>query len=316
MQIQNNQAVALLQRYGNSLITAVCAVAAVWFAAQLTWQLITPRAEVPTGPIRQPASASSNVAPSISGLVRLQLFGSAEVKQQQQVAAQNAPKTTLNVRLLGVSASSNPARSAAIIERTGKQEVYVVGEKLSGTQVGIHEIYADRVILDNNGRLETLELEGIGELSEGLSLTMANMQRNNNQAGANVAAGPVAGGLPPTATDRGVPAIDPGPQLEGAAQAKAQALLTFIRIAPVREGSGLKGYRLSPGANPALFNQAGFKSGDLAVAINGQDLTNIATAIKLTNELATMTAATVTVVRGTEYIDLRLDINDLPQGEE
>lgn len=66
------------------------------------------------------------------------------------------------------------------------------------------------------------------------------------------------------------------------------------------------------GSNPELFRQAGFRDGDLAVAINGQDLTNISTAMKVTGELATMTEATVTVMRGNEYIDLRLDIRDIP----
>ncbi|OZB04918.1 MAG: type II secretion system protein GspC [Idiomarina sp. 34-48-12] len=289
MQIQNSHV--------NALITAVCAVAAVWFGAQLTWQLITPASEVPSGPL-QVTTQSAESSYSARSIVALDLFGAASAGTPQ--ASSNAPKTSLNIRLLGVSASNVPERSAAIIERSGKQEVYVMGDKLEGTQVTIKEIYADRVILDNNGRLETLELEGIGELSEGLSLTMANMTGDVRTSGRAVR----EGGSSPRRdnTDSQITAADVNPE----------SLLEFIQITPVRGGDGIRGYRLSAGKNPELFRQAGFRDGDLAVAINGQDLTNISTAMKITSELGDMTQATVTVLRGNESVDLQLDIRDLP----
>src|SRR5690554_3924378 len=165
MQIQNSHV--------NALITAVCAVAAVWLGAHLTWQIFTPTAPVASGPI-QVATTTERGTSSARSLVALDLFGNAS---PTQVTSSAAPKTSLNIRLLGVTASNIPERSAVIIERSGKQEVYVVGDKLEGTQVEITEIYADRVLLNNNGRRETLELEDIGELSAGLSLTMANAER-------------------------------------------------------------------------------------------------------------------------------------------
>lgn len=289
MQIQNSHV--------NAMITAVCAVAAVWFGAQLTWQLITPASEVPSGPL-QITTQSAESSYSARSIVALDLFGAASAGTPQ--ASSNAPKTSLNIRLLGVSASNVPERSAAIIERSGKQEVYVMGDKLEGTQVTIKEIYADRVILDNNGRLETLELEGIGELSEGLSLTMANMTGDVRTSGRAVR----EGGSSPRRddTDSQITAADVNPE----------SLLEFIQITPVRGGDGIRGYRLSAGKNPELFRQAGFRDGDLAVAINGQDLTNISTAMKITSELGDMTQATVTVLRGNESVDLQLDIRDLP----
>ncbi|RZQ56263.1 type II secretion system protein GspC [Pseudidiomarina tainanensis] len=290
MQIQNTHV--------NALITAVCAVAAVWFGAQLTWQLITPASEVPSGPI-QIANQGADTSYSARSIIALDLFGSASTNAPQ--ASSNAPKTSLNIRLLGVSASNVPERSAAIIERSGNQEVYVVGDKLEGTQVLIKEIYADRVILDNNGRLETLELEGIGELSDGLSLTMANMSNAEVRTSGRAVRD---GGSSPRRSD--------APTEVTASAVNPESLLEYIQIMPVRGGSGIRGYRLSPGKNPELFRQAGFRDGDLAVAINGQDLTNISTAMKVTSELGDMTQATVTVLRGNEPVDLQLDIRDLP----
>ncbi|WP_417663685.1 type II secretion system protein GspC [Pseudidiomarina donghaiensis] len=305
MQIQNTHV--------NYLVTAVCAVTAVWFGAQLTWQIITPATPVASGPLSVSAAQSERQA-SAQSLINLDLFGTAPVAQ---VAASNAPKTSLNIRLLGVSASNVPERSAAIIERSGQQEVYVVGEKLNGTQVVIQEIYADRVILDNNGRLETLELEGIGELSEGLSLTMANSRGSGSGSGSD-------------AVSRSARAVDAGGSGSGSSDSNgagsevlenaspevrevADNLLQHVKITPVRSGNGLAGYRLSPGANPELFNKAGFRDGDLAVAINGEDLTRVSTAMKLMRELGSMTEATITVERNNQYTDLRLDIRDLEE---
>ncbi|CUA86528.1 type II secretion system protein GspC [Pseudidiomarina woesei] len=314
MQIQNTHV--------NYLVTAVCAVAAVWFGAQLTWQVITPATPVASGPLSVSATQSERQA-SAQSLIALDLFGTPPVSQ---VAASNAPKTSLNIRLLGVSASNVPERSAAIIERSGQQEVYVMGEKLNGTQVVIKEIYADRVILDNNGRLETLELEGIGELSEGLSLTMA----NSRGAGSGSGSGSGSDGV-----SRSARAVDAGAGSAGAGGAGAgnggasgsevlenaspevrevaDNLLQHVKITPVRSGNGLAGYRLSPGANPELFNKAGFRDGDLAVAINGEDLTRVSTAMKLMRDLGSMTEATITVERNNQYTDLRLDIRDLEE---
>lgn len=284
MQIQNTHV--------NYLVTAVCALAAVWMGAQLTWQFVTPTTPIASGPIATSAAKAEQQA-SARALIALDLFGAAAV---QQVAANNAPKTSLNIRLLGVSASNVPERSAAIIERSGKQEVYVMGDKLNGTQVVIKEIYADRVILDNNGRLETLELEGIGELSQGLSLTMANVQSSD-----------------PVSTPTRAVTRDTVQELPQEAQQLADNLLQHVKVTPVREGNGLKGYRLSPGPNPALFQKAGFQDGDLAVAINGEDLTRISTAMKLVRDLGTMTEAMITVERNNQYTDLRLDIRDLEE---
>ena len=305
MQIQNTHV--------NYLVTAVCAVAAVWFGAQLTWQIITPAAPVASGPLNVSATQAERQA-SAQSLINLDLFGTAPVAQ---VAPSNAPKTSLNIRLLGVSASNVQARSAAIIERSGQQEVYVVGDKLTGTQVLIKEIYADRVILDNNGRLETLELEGIGELSEGLSLTMANSRgdaagtgdtssRNISQPTRAVA----GAGATADVVDAGEQALEnASPEVREV----ADNLLQHVKVSPVREGNGLKGYRLSPGANPELFEKAGFRNGDIAVAINGEDLTQISTAMKIMRDLGSMTEATITVERNNQYTDLRLDIRDLEE---
>ncbi|WP_157980369.1 type II secretion system protein GspC [Pseudidiomarina taiwanensis] len=279
-------------------VTAIFAALAVWLLAQLTWQVLTPTPEPVAGPLAA-ASVNRSTPLNLAGVTRLNLFGAA---QQRSGSVTSAPKTTLNVRLLGVSASSDPARSAAIIEQRGSQQVYIIGEQLPGSRVELVEIFADRVILDNNGRLETLELEGIGELSDGLRLstspTAASAQTNEGQ--------------PPRATSADRPQIQrqrlSASQVQRVRSLDAEGVLRYIKIQPVAESGGLRGYRLSPGSDPALFEAAGFESGDIAVAVNGANLSDISTAMQMQEDLKTMNEVTITVVRGDDYIDLKLQV--------
>ncbi|CAI8163449.1 MAG: Type II secretion system protein C [Pseudidiomarina mangrovi] len=70
----------------------------------------------------------------------------------------------------------------------------------------------------------------------------------------------------------------------------------------------MQGYRLQAKNNPEIFTAAGFQNGDLAIAINGQSLTDMNTAMALTRSLGTMTNITVTVLRQGKTIDLELAI--------
>ncbi|WP_258807336.1 type II secretion system protein GspC [Pseudidiomarina sp. CB1] len=274
------------------VLTALFAIYAVWTLAQMTWQMIAPVSPPASGPLKIQVQQQNNAGnTSFSRLADLNLFGTTTVTASD---TRNAPKTQLNVRLLGVTASNVPERSAAIIEKDRRQEVYVIGDKIAGTQVSIEEIYADRVILNNNGALETLELEGIGELSEGLSLTLENQQRAQRDQ-----------------SDESV--TEPAVEVEQAYQELRQggdssALLDYIRISPAMSGNGLQGYRLSPGKYPELFTNAGFKAGDIAVAINGQDLTDVASAQAAIGELRNARQIIVTVLRDDEYLDLELAV--------
>ena len=82
--------------------------------------------------------------------------------------------------------------------------------------------------------------------------------------------------------------------------------MDVIRIRPHKEQGELKGYRLSPGKDAALFKQVGLKRNDLAVSINGNDLTDMQQALAVMAELKTMTEATITVERQNELIDIIL----------
>lgn len=70
------------------------------------------------------------------------------------------PITSLQLRLLGVIASTPAAASVVIIsEASHPGKVYQVGDVLSSSGVRVYSITQDGVVLDNGGRLEKLLLD-------------------------------------------------------------------------------------------------------------------------------------------------------------
>ena len=71
----------------------------------------------------------------------------------------------------------------------------------------------------------------------------------------------------------------------------------FIRFSVLRRNSKLAGYRLNPGKDPELFEQAGFLPNDLAIKLDNYSLTDLQQAMTALRELRNKTSATITVVR-------------------
>lgn len=222
----------------------------------------------------------------MAAIQSLNLFGQADTSASSN--RRDAPKTSLNIRLVGVSASSNPQRSAAIIEQSGQQQTYIVGDELGRSGVTVEEIYADRVLLDNNGRIETLQLEDIGEDRPALSLIVDE---------------PTAA----TTETTEIPAREIGEAMEQLS-ADPQSITDFVSISPAMENGELIGYRLQAGQKPELFRQAGFQNGDLAVAINGYDLTDMQQAMEFSNQLTTLTRADISIVRDGQPMQMSIEL--------
>ncbi len=303
-----NKVTARLQQYFTNsahwrgLMLALTAF--LWFCvavllADFTWSLLSPdepESTQPTVPKFNSTSSSANSV-DISRIEALHLFGQSE--KQGPRNSRNAPKTTLNVRLIGVSASSNPERSAAIIQQGSQQRTYIIGESIGSSRVTVEEIYADRVILDNNGRLETLVMEDVGEDRPALSLTV-----DETVADERSPEGSAENDKSRTEfveTELRNIADDPS------------SIMEYVSISPAMEGGSLVGYRLKAAKNPELFQQAGFQNGDLAVAINGYDLTDMEQAMLASEELANQKQVSIEIERDGERMELSFE---LPEKQE
>lgn len=248
-------------------------------SAALTWRLLTlanPQTSQQWQPSAVAVSGQSNPRLELGEVSRLALFGKAIPKAQAKAAvAANAPRTQLNAQLNGVLASSEPAKSIAIIAMSGIQNSYGVGDMIDGTQARIRQVYPDRVIIERDGRDETLMLDG-EEYGKPLPQTNA----------------------APLGSLRSELMADPG------------KITDYLNISPVQVDGRMTGYRLNPGSNPEFFNQSGLQANDLAISINGLDLRDNMQAMQAMQQMAGATEMTVTVERQGEQFDIYVRLSE------
>ncbi|MGL5339376.1 MAG: GspC family type II secretion system variant ExeC [Aeromonas veronii] len=248
-------------------------------SAALTWRLLTlasPQTSQPWQPSAVAVNGQSNPRLELGEVSRLTLFGKAIPKAQAKAAvAANAPRTQLNAQLNGVLASSDPAKSIAIIAMSGIQNSYGIGDMIDGTQARIRQVYPDRVIIERDGRDETLMLDG-EEYGKPLPQTKA----------------------APLGSLRSELMADPG------------KITDYLNISPVQVDGRMTGYRLNPGSNPEFFNQSGLQANDLAISINGLDLRDNMQAMQAMQQMAGATEMTVTVERQGEQFDIYVRLSE------
>lgn len=241
----------------------------------------------------------ANSAEQAHMLQQLKLFGDRDrTAQTQAQQALDAPETTLNVRLVGLVASTDPGRSAAIIEQGGTQRTYIIDERIGNSRATLEAVHPDRVILNNGGRREALYIEGRDGAEAQLTIPA---RPPANTAGA-ASADEVA------RTEVNLGDNEAAMEALSAVRQDPSQLLQIMNVSPVRQGQQITGYRLEPRSDHELFAALGLQSGDIAVAINGFDLSQPSEALAAMNELQEATRAIVQVQRGNQIIDLELQV--------
>jgi general secretion pathway protein C len=234
-----------------------------------------------------PAVGSAPVLPRVSlnpslqlaTIVNAHLFGGGAVAG----GGTDAPATSMPLILAGVIADPDPGKGVAIIgENAAAGKLYAVGAAMPGG-VHLHAVYADRVLLERNGGLETLMLPRTPLNGKGAATP--NIASAAPRAGAAGAAG----------------------------RDSATLLAGLVRIQPVFNQGKLQGYRIFPGANhgATAFTQLGLKSGDLIEAVNGTPLDDAARAMEVLQTLSSSATATVTVSRNGAPQEVNLNLANL-----
>ena len=296
-------------------ITLALIIYLAYFVAAMVWQFIPLENSMGRITSTMPVQVTKlNANIDLSSLLKLDLFGEegkVAVEKPKPNLNKAAPKTRLSVTLTGLVADSEDPlspSSVAIIESSGGQNTYTVDDKITGTNASIYQIFIDRVILSVSGRYETLMLDGIEYSTTPPSYasnTSVTTKTDTTKAKASVN----------QPEKKGRVKLDKRQDMELAKTLREQRqelfsdpkkLLDVIRIRPYKQQGELKGYRLSPGKDAKLFSQVGLKRNDLAISINGNDLTDMQQALSVMAELKTMTEATITVVRQDELIDIIL----------
>ena len=129
--------------------------------AIITWQLLPDntleQSTVQSIRAQIPAARNTSDINPLSSLESLQLFGKPPVAQQVRAPApEDVPVSRLAVRITGLVASNNPDESLVIIRSGSSDATYRPGDTLKGTRATVDTIYADRVIIRNGERYESL----------------------------------------------------------------------------------------------------------------------------------------------------------------
>jgi general secretion pathway protein C len=274
------------QKKISQLCSTTLLVIIAWIAGQIFWHFLEKPADIKSW---QASSIVSNTPQTnvnrnddvVQGLINAHLFGQYDEKETVQVAPQvvDAPKTRLNLILVGLVTSSDPTKALAVISNRGSQETVGINETISDTRVVLKNVLSDRVIIENAGRNETLMLEGI-EYNKVAIDTSSNQVRTSNVAGNN-------------------PEInfDDLETIKQALTENPQQFLKYIRLSQVNRDGELLGYRVRPGSERLLFDSVGLQDGDIATELNGVDLTDKTAMTTLFKSFNDMTEIQLTVDR-------------------
>ncbi|WP_368286392.1 type II secretion system protein GspC [Klebsiella variicola] len=258
------------------IVTLIILITAIPQLAKLTWRVVFPvsHEDISALPLTASPMAESELKTERPVFT---LFGLAAKNNPAPTDATHLNQvqvSSLKLRLTGLLASSNPARSIAIIEKGNQQVSLSSGDTIPGYDARIVAILPDRIIVNYQGRKEAILLF------------------NDTRAPSS---SPTTAATPP---------------LVKQLREQPQNILTYLSISPVLSGDKLQGYRLNPGKDASLFRQSGLQENDLAIALNGIDLRDQAQAQQALQHLNEQTEITLTVEREGQRHDIAFALGD------
>ena len=243
--------------------------------AQWTWLLVkSPLPPLVVAPPPAPAPANTF---SLQPLLAAHLFG--QVSQELTGRRlDNLPISSLNLVLTGVIASGTGGY--ALISVNGQsQEPFAVGQTVTGGAV-LQAVYSDRVVIQHNAALESLLLEGADNSQQ--PQDMATPAGNRT---ASISTDIVR----ETGMNHYMVARD---QL--AAQMRTPEFLKQATLIP-SSGGGFLVRQTQPGS---LYEKLGLRAGDVIKSVNGQPINTAEDAIRLYQQMSSISSVQMEVTRG------------------
>lgn len=258
------------------IVTLIILITAIPQLAKLTWRVVFPvsHEDISALPLTASPMAESELKTERPVFTLFGLAGKNNPAPTDATHLNQVPVSSLKLRLTGLLASSNPARSIAIIEKGNQQVSLSSGDTIPGYDARIVAILPDRIIVNYQGRKEAILLF------------------NDTRAPSS---SPTTAATPP---------------LVKQLREQPQNILTYLSISPVLSGDKLQGYRLNPGKDASLFRQSGLQENDLAIALNGIDLRDQAQAQQALQHLNEQTEITLTVEREGQRHDIAFALGD------
>jgi len=265
------------------IVTVVLIIACSYTLSQLTWLLI-PGENQQTAPLGVKSNGSQKKqTTNYREITNAHLFGIFQQTTTKQTQTE-APETRLNLVLKGVLATNPMEYGNAIISqgKNGKEDTYAPGDKISSAI--LKEIYADRVILERSGKLETLR-----------------MPKDNSEN--------LLTSSPPE--EMAVPPSTPGGVLSDIRKKILKNPTSFGKYAipvPYNENGKLRGYKLQPQGDNSLFDAVGLEPNDVVIGVNGVELNNPTMGLKALRSLQSAKSIDLTILRNGAEMPLHFDI--------
>ncbi len=275
------------------MVSLLLVVLIAWQLAKIIWMLVPSSTIGVTIPMPdsmpQPTGVSS-VSTDVNKIATSHLFGVADEEQGARPLISTLNDNLVDTRLInltlnGTVASEIPNYSVAIIADGGKdQEVYIIGESV-GNNATLHAVYADRVVLNENGILTNLKLprefKNTPVTTKRQVMTISRQSVNNTKSMQSVVA------------------------------QNLTKLTDVIRPTPYRVGGQQVGFRVYPGRDRRQFTALGLRPGDIIKDIDGQALSDSRQAMQIFQSLGSAEQVTVTIERDGQSESLTLKTSQL-----
>ena len=283
---QTEQLQPLLKRLP-VVINFVLIIACAQLASEFFWMLLDePDHEstaiiTPVNSVNTQNLNNKSQQQNFRNLSSAHLFGIADAKRAQS-STETAPETKLNLILRGVLAAQTMQMASAIIAQgtNGKEEIYGINDKIPGG-ITLKEIHPEHVILERQGRLETLRLEKGKN-----SAPVTNKSRSSISAGSSQ-------------------------KLKNIRRDLIKNPASFSKYATpvvVRENGKQIGYRLQAQQNSELLTQAGLESSDVITSINGVKLNDMKNSISALSALRSANQVNIIVKRNGAEVPLNIQL--------
>ena len=288
---------AAVNRLLPPLVSLVLVVLIGWQIAKMIWMLVPGSSvgvAVPLPDSLPVSNASPGTSTDVTAIAGSHIFGIADAEQSEPapVVAEidDLDETRLQLVLNGTVASDIPNYSVAIISDAGNdQTVYIIGDSV-GNNATLHAVYADRVVLNENGRLTSLnlprEFKDVSTSSTRRATTATRQKPGNSQS------------------------------LQAVVTQNLTKLTDVIRPTPYRVQGQQVGFRVYPGRDRRQFAALGLRPGDIIKDIDGQALSDASQAMQIFQSLGTAEQVTVTVERNGNSETLTLKTSQLDLNAE
>jgi general secretion pathway protein C len=279
-----------LQKMLNHRITVLCVTAllaflVLWQAGSLVWKWWLLNNESSQAAALVPPAPRTAQQESLQNILRYPLIRSASNPATSGPASGDQPKTSLNLRLVGLMYSADQDQARAIIEseKDGARS-YSTRERVAA-KVEVYRIEPDRVILLHAGRQEALMLDP-------------------DEA------------TPQTQPDTGNKPINGSNESQASRQSstripkKTADLMREFSATPVMEQGELVGFRLESVRNPEITNEWGIEPDDVITAVNGMPLNSQGRLMVLYDKLRKQSEFELTLNKGGTSRTIMIDLSE------